>query len=55
MSNYAIILDVMFGIYLMNLIRSILGGEFFLERPRLVMWLDRAIGVLLLLLVIGAS
>ncbi len=52
MTNYAVIVDVMLGVYLANFAGSF-PNRAFLERPKARLWADVALGVLLLLLALA--
>ena len=52
MSNYAVIVDVVFGMYLVNFIGALLNARF-IDRPVVRGYWDIAIGVVLFLLVLG--
>jgi hypothetical protein len=51
MSHFAVIVDVMFGVYLVNFISGWVA-EFFAARPKARMWAEIGIGIILLLLVV---
>lgn len=52
MSNYAIVVDVMLGVYLVNFINAFLNGALS-TLPKARVWIDVLIGVILLFLVLG--
>ena len=55
MSNFAIIVDVMFATYLMNFIISLLTGLTTHKSASTKFWLDIAFGVILLILVASVN